>query len=184
MSVPRCGWCSAPTMVGAICRDHWRELEALLDRCRGLEADLAASAARQTRSGETTGRSTTIPLPVNLDAVDARRALSDALDGALRPLVVAMGDSWPRLSIDGAVAALTAHRGRLRASWVAPVLYGDLLSAVPRAVSVLQPRGRLMVRVPCPRCGGGPLSPVGGMLECRGCRERMTVAEVRGSTAA
>lgn len=176
MSVPRCGWCGAPTMTGAICRDHWERLSGLLASCDGLDDDLAACAARQTRSGESVGRSTVVPLPVNLAAVDARRDLGDALNMAVAGV---LGGPWPRLTITGALRVLRAHPGRLRGSWVAPVLLGDLDAAVPRAVSVLKPRGRVVVRVPCPRCGAGPLRPVGGALECAGCRDRMTVGEVR-----
>lgn len=76
MSVPRCGYCHAPTMTGCICKTHWRELLALLDRCAGLEADLHTAIARQGRYGETVAASSVHPgLPINADAVDTRRAL-------------------------------------------------------------------------------------------------------------
>jgi hypothetical protein len=174
--VNRCGICNAPTMApGPICRNHWQRLTDLIHRCDGLEGDLAAAVAGQIRTGETTRTSTTPRIPINPEAVEARDRLHDALHAAL----VAVCGPLPRLTITDTLRMLHVHEARLHASWCAPVLCVDLDRAVPAAVEVLQPRRRIIVRVPCPRCQGGPLRPVAGTLECRSCRERMTVGEVR-----
>lgn len=179
MSIGRCGICAAPTLAGAICNRHWADLGAHLDRCVGLGADLRDAIGRRRRTGESVGKSTAVPLPINVEAVDAARDLSDALHAALRAVLDSQGQ-FPRLTVDAATALLRAHHGALRGSWAAPVLLGDLQAAVPRAVAVVDiPKNRITVRVPCPSCGAGPLRPMAGQLECVKCRVRSSVGEVR-----
>lgn len=176
MSVPRCGFCGAPTMAGAICKAHWGSLVQLLNRCRGLDGDLAHAIGKQGRHGESVSASTAPGIPINPAAIDAEAALA----GSLRSAVAVLFPGMVALSLDGAAAMLRGHLGRLRVSWCAPVLLGEIEAAVPRAVAVTDtPRGRVTVRVPCPRCGGGPLMPRHGALECVACGEAMTVGEVR-----
>lgn len=183
-----CGWCAASTLTiadgalgssGALCGEHWDQLVRLLERCEGMDADLADAVARPRRTGERVGgRSSTVPLPISLGAVDARRELGAALNDAVRELLGGL----PALTVDGAAGLLLAHRARLRASWVAAVLLGDLIPAVPRAVTAVDlPRSRVELRVPCPGCGGGPLRPVGGVLECRGCGVRSSLGDLRAA---
>ena len=174
----RCGYCAAPAPSGQLCAADWRTLRTLLRRCVGIDGDLAAAVGRRGRHGETVARSTSPGLPVNFDAVDARRGLHDPLNDALRGLL----GPFPRLTASGAARVLLAHSRRLLASWVAPALLGDLVAAVPRAVDATdKPRGRLTVSVPCPRCAGGPLQPVQGALRCTACRGMLTLGEVRGA---
>ncbi|GAA1327487.1 hypothetical protein GCM10009592_14380 [Brachybacterium rhamnosum] len=164
----------------ALCRRDAEQLLVLIRRCIGMDGDLEAAVARRGRHGETVARSTAPGLPVNFDAADARRELGGALNDAVGRLLGA----FPRLTVSGAAVLLSGHERALRGSWAAPVLLGDLTPLVPRAVAHTdKPRGRLTVNVKCPRCGAGPLRPVGGTLECTSCRERMSVAEVRHAAA-
>lgn len=177
MSVGRCGICAAPTLTGAICATHWDELTRVLVSCMGLGGDLDAAARKQLRVGErerVTGTATP-GLPVNLDAVEARRALVACLSDAVRAVL----GPFPALQFEDAVRLLNAHAERLRGSWAAPVLLVELGAAVRQARAVLQPRGRVSVSVPCPACGAVPLRPVGGALECAGCGVRSSIGEVR-----
>lgn len=175
MSLGRCGLCAAPTLTGSICGTHWERLVDVLQSCLGLAGDLDAAARKEIRVGERVARSTVPALPVNLDAVEARRAITGALAVAVRAVL----GPFPVLRFEDAVRLLNAHYGRLRASWAAPVLLVDLEAAVRHARAVLQPRGRLTVSVPCPACAGGPLRPVGGSLECMACEVRSSIGEVR-----
>lgn len=176
----RCGYCWAEAPAGQLCTKDWEELQSLLRRCDGIDGDLASAVGRRGRHGETVARSTERGLPINMDAVDARRDLT----GALQSAVVALLGPFPALTASGAAALLLGHPGRLLASYVAPSLLGDLAVMVRRAVDVTdKPRGRLTVSVPCPRCGAGPLRPVQGALQCTSCRELMTVGEVRRGAA-
>lgn len=163
-------------MTGAICRSHWEQLLGLLDRCRGLDADLAHAIGKQGRHGDPVACSTEPGLPINPLAIEAESALSTPL----RAAVAVLAPGMVALSLDGAAGFLRGHLRRLRGSWCAPVLLAEIQWAVPRAVAATDtPRGRLTVRVPCPRCGGGPLRPRGGALECVACREQLSVGEVR-----
>lgn len=178
MSAPRCGYCSAPTLNGTLCRDDWGRLRDLLHRCDGIDADLASAVGRRGRHGEVVSRSSAPGLPINVDAADARRDLIDTLNGALGALF----GPFPRLTAGSAAALLLTHSRRVLGSHVGPSLLGDLGDAVPRAVAMTdKPRGRMTVSVPCPRCGEGPLRPLMGALECTSCRERMSIGEVRGA---
>lgn len=179
MSDPRCGYCNAPTMTGCICRAHWSELLGLLDRCAGLEADLASAIARRGRYGETVAASSLhTGLPINTDAMDARRALMDALYGALR----ALGATERPATVDGAAEALRGREKALRGSWAAPVLLGDLEAALRPAVAATdKPKAQPGVRGRCPRCGARTfLRLVMGSFRCGQCREVVTMGEVRG----
>lgn len=180
MSLYRCGWCGAPSLktIG-LCDPDAAALEDLLGRLEGMAEDLAAAARKEIRVGERVTRSTAPGLPVNLDAVEARRALTEALQVAIRGV---LDPRFPVLVMDDQVRLLQAHWSRVRESWVGPALLGDLRVAVPRAVSVLQPRGRLVVQVACPGCGRGPMRPAGGGLSCVACEGRFTVGEVRAAS--
>lgn len=173
----RCGVCNGPTMTGAICNPHWKELDDLLAQCAGLDDDLDAAVGKRLRFGERVRRSTAQGLLVSPAAVEAKTVLEQVLRGAGRVLGLSVGDS----SV-GETASVLRASGRLRGSWVAPALLGELAPAVAGVLRVVdRPRGRLVVRVPCPRCWGGPLIPVGGTLQCRSCREFVSVGEVRSA---
>lgn len=179
MSVPRCGYCDAPTMVGKICRAHWQALLQLLRRCRGLEADLGSAIARQGRHGEVVSRSTNPGLPINLAAVDVRRALLGVLCEAWQ----ALGATGAARTVDSAAASILSRQSELQRSWVAPALLGDLEVLVPRAVAATdKPKRQPGVRSVCPRCGEHVfLRAVMGALECPSCRERSSIGEVRSA---
>lgn len=183
MSVPRCGICSAPTMVGSICKAHWdrlagtAETTGLLARAAEIAPVLDTGAAK---GGESVTRSTTITMPISVPVMEAKTALMDALAGALR--VVCPG--VPRLVVRDAVALLWAHRARLRGSYAAPVLLLELEPAVAQAVSAVdKPQGRMTIPGPCRECGPSMLHPVGGMLACDRCGETHTVGEIRKAVA-
>lgn len=183
MSVPRCGICSAPTMVGSICRTHWdrlagtAETTGLLARAAEIAPVLETGAAK---GGESVTRSTTITMPISVPVMEAKTALSDALADALR--VVCPG--VPRLVVRDAVALLRVHRKRLQGSYAAPVLLLELEPAVAQAVAAVdKPRGRMTIPGPCRECGPSMLHPVGGMLACDRCDARMSIGDVRRAVA-
>lgn len=176
----RCGYCGAPTLNGSLCKRDWERLQQLLRRCDGLDADLASAVGKRGRYGEDTrgGGGAAPGLPINPDAMEARRRLGSALYGAWRRLGL---DGTPS-SVDHAAGAILGRSRAVLGCSVGPVLLGDLAELVPAAVRMTdKPEQRLVVRVPCPRCGGGPLQPVMGALRCRGCREQLTISEVRAS---
>ncbi|MDN5687774.1 MAG: hypothetical protein L0G94_14045 [Brachybacterium sp.] len=179
MSAPRCGYCNAPTLNGTLCKNDWRDLRDLLHRCRGIDDDLEMAVQRRMRHGEVVSASTVPGLPLNMDAAEARRDLHDALNDALRGLLGGL----PRLTASGAAGLILGHSRRLLGSYIAPVLLGDLAAVVPRAVAVTdKPRNTPGVRAACPRCGHrGFLRAVMGSLECSGCRERVSIGEVRSA---
>ena len=167
-------------MNGSLCRRDWEQLQQLLRRCDGLDADLASAVGKRGRYGEDTrGGGGAVPgLPISEDAMEARRRLRSALYGAWRRLRLA---GTPSTVDHAAVAILGRSRAVLGCS-AGPILLGDLTELVPAAVRMTdKPERRLVVRVPCPRCGGGPLHPVMGALRCRSCREQLTISEVRAS---
>lgn len=186
MSAPSCGYCGVATLNGSLCKTVgqregcWEKLQSLLRRCAGLDADLASAVEKRGRFGEETrsGGSVFPGLPVNFDAADARRELFEALTGAWRGL----GAPGTPPTVDHAAGAILGRPRAVLGCSVGPVLLGDLAALVPEAVRMTdRPASRLTVRVPCPRCGGGPLEPVMGALRCRGCRETSTVGEVRAA---
>lgn len=173
----RCGVCNGPTMTGAICNPHWKELDGLLAQCAGIDSDLEAAVGKRLRFGERVRRGTTQGLLVSPAAVEAKTVLEQVLRGAGRALGLPVGDS----SV-GEAARVLRRSGRLRGSWVAPALLGELAPAVAGVLRVVdRPRGRVVVRVPCPKCGGGPLVPVMGALGCRECGGVSSVREVRAA---
>ncbi|MFE5777109.1 hypothetical protein [Brachybacterium sp. NPDC056505] len=182
MSAPRCGYCGAPTMNGALCKGIqapgcWEKLVDLLGRCDGLEADLESAIGKRGRYGEQV-RGTTAPgLPINPAAVEVRGELYTALGDALRGL----GASRLPVTIDGTARALLDTQDALRRSYRAPVLLGDLEALVHRAVAITDiPKGTPGVRAICPACERRQfLRSVGGALECTRCGERSTVEAVR-----
>lgn len=180
MSVPRCGYCHAPTMTGCICKTHWRELLALLDRCRGLEADLWAVIGKTARFGEQTRTAAAVDpaAPVNFDAADARRRLRSALYEALEGLGATI---YPE-TVDDAARAVKSRQQALSRSWVAPSLLGHLEHLVPAAVAATdRPRSTPGYQGRCLRCGEAAfLRLVGGALRCPSCGETMTIREVQG----
>lgn len=176
-----CGWCGAPTLNGTLCKRDWATLQQLLRRCKGLDADLASAVGKRGRYGEDTGGggSSAPGLPLAVDAMEARRELQSALSDAWHALRLLGTPS----SVDYAAGSILSRPRAVLASAVAPILLGELSELVPRAVRATdKPKGRLSVRVPCPRCGGGPLSPVMGALRCDECREQSTIGEVRGAS--
>lgn len=184
MSAPSCGYCGVATLNGSLCKTVgqregcWEQLEALLRRCAGLDADLASAVGKRGRFGEETrsGGSVFPGLPVNFDAADARRDLFEALCGAWRGL----GAPGTPATVDHAAETILGRPQAVLACSVGPVLLGDLEALLPAAVRMTdRPSSRLAVRVPCPRCGEGPLEPVMGALRCRACRELSTIGEVR-----
>lgn len=176
----RCGYCGAPTMNGSLCKRDWQQLEQLLRRCVGLGADLASAVAKRGRYGEETSGSTAPGLPIGVDAMEARRSLQSALVDAWRRI----GATGTPSSVDHAAEVILSRSRQLLACAAAPVLLGDLAELVPAAVRATdKPKGRLSVQVPCLRCGGGPLQPVMGALQCSSCRECMTIGEVRQAVA-
>lgn len=171
----RCGVCNGPTMTGSICSPHWKELDGLLAQCAGIDSDLDAAVGKRLRFGERVRRGTAQGLLVSPVAVEAKTVLEQVLRGAGRALGLPVGD----LSA-GEAATLLRTCGRLRGSWVAPALLGELSPAVAGVLRVVdRPRGRVVVRVPCPKCAGGPLVPVMGALGCRECGGVSSVREVR-----
>lgn len=180
MSVGRCGICGAPTMTGAICRRDWARLLELLDRAADIAPVLDTGAAK---GGEAVVRSTTVTMPISVPVMDAKTALGDALAGALRVICPGV----PRLAPVDAVALLWAHAmpagkklGALHRSYAAPVLLAELEPAIAQAVQAVDiPRGRMSIPGVCRDCGPSMLHPVGGMLACDRCGERMTIGEVR-----
>lgn len=177
MSLARCGICNAPSMTGPICASHWARLLDLMDRARALAPVLEQGPAR---GGERVARSTTSPMPISVPVMDARTALGDALAAAQRAICPGV----PRLVVRDAVGLLRVHGGRLRGSYAAPVLLADLEPAVATAVAAVDiPRGRMSIPGPCRECGPSMLHPVGGLLACDRCGERMTVGEVRRAVA-
>lgn len=171
----RCGVCNGPTMTGAICNPHWKELDDLLVQCVGVDSDLEAAVGKRLRFGERVRRGTAQGLLVSPAAVEAKTVMEQVLRGAGRALGLSVGDS----SV-GEAARVLRMSGRLRDSWVAPALLGELGPAVAGVLRVVdRPRGRVVVRVPCPKCGGGPLVPVMGALGCRVCGGVSSVREVR-----
>lgn len=180
MSAPRCGYCGAPTLNGSLCRRDWEQLQQLLRRCDGLDADLASAVGKRGRYGESTrGSSGAAPgLPISADAMEARRRLRSTLCSAWRRL----GLEGTPSSLDHAAGVILGCSRAVLSCSVGPILLGDLAELVPAAVRMTdKPEQRLVVRVPCPRCGGGPLLPVMGALRCRGCGEQSTISEVRAS---
>lgn len=176
-----CGFCGAPTLNGSLCKLHWQELQALLQRCNGLADDLASAVGKRGRYGEDTGGggSSQPGLPINPDAMEARRGLEDVLCVAWRGLGL---DGTPS-SVDDAAGMILGRSEAVLASSVGPVLLGHLAELVPAAVKMTdRPRGRLSVQVPCPRCAGGPLQPVMGALQCSSCGELSTIGEVRAAS--
>lgn len=175
MSAPRCGICNAPSMTGPLCRDHIGRLDDLLDRAPDVAASLAMGAARSESDGP---RSTTMPLPISVPVMEAKKALSDALAAAIR----ALWPEMPRLVVRDAVALLRTHSARLRGSYAAPVLLLDLDAAVAQGVQAVdKPRGRMSVPGRCRECGPSMLHLAQGSLVCDRCSEKMTIAEVRGA---
>lgn len=180
MSVGRCGYCGAPTMTGAICRRDWARLLELLDRAADIAPVLDTGAAK---GGEAVGRSTTPALPISIPVLDAKTALGDALAAAIRVICPGV----PRLAPVDAAVLLRAHArpvgdklGALHRSYAAPVLLVELEPAISQAVQAVDiPRGRMSIPGRCRECGPSMLHPVGGMLACDRCDERMTIGEVR-----
>lgn len=171
----RCGVCSGPTLTGVICKAHWERLDALLGQCVGLEADLDAAIGKRLRFGAAGAVASGPTIPINPVAVDAKRALREALAGALERIEGPVRG----LGMEEILSRLRAC-GRLRAHWTAPGLCAALEGLVSDAVAAVdRPRRRLAVHMPCPRCGGGPLFPAGGALSCRSCRELSSVGAVR-----
>lgn len=162
-------------MADPICRRDWASLEALLDRVPDVAESLAMGAAR---GGESVVRSTTSGMPISIPVMDARAVLGGALAAALRVICPGV----PRLVSVDAVRLLRAHAVRLRGSYAAPVLLAELEPAIAQAVQAVDiPRGRMSIPGPCRDCGPSMLHPVGGMLACDRCGERMTVREVRNA---
>lgn len=175
MSISRCEirGCRRPTMTGVICATHWKDMPALLDRAVEVHADLDGGPAK---GGEQVARSTTSPMPVSIPVMDARTALGDALAAALAVICPGV----PRLVPVDAVRLLRAHEKRLHGSYAAPLLMEDLTAAIRAAVQAVDiPRGRMSIPGRCRECGPSMLHPVGGMLACDRCDERMTIGEVR-----
>lgn len=170
-----CGVCNGPTMTGVICNPHWKELDGLLAQCVGVDSDLDAAVGKRLRFGERVRRGTAQGLLVSPAAVEAKTVLEQVLRGAGRALGLSVGDSSA-----GETADVLRLSGRLRGSWVAPALLGELGPAVAGVLRVVdRPRARLVVRVPCPKCSEGPLVPVMGALGCRVCGGVSSVREVR-----
>ena len=171
----RCGVCNGPTMTGVICNPHWKELDDLLVQCAGLDDDLDAAVGKRLRFGVRVRRGTAQGLLVSPAAGEAEAVLEQVLRGAGGGLGRPVGDSAV-----GEVSRVLRASGRLRGSWVAPALLGELGPAVAGVLRVVdRPRGRLVVRVQCPKCGEGPLVPVMGALGCRACGGVSSVREVR-----
>lgn len=174
MSRSVCVICRKEVQQGVICAWDFARLEETLDRAEDLTPVL--ESGQRGRHGETVHASTAPGIPISIAVMDAKTALGEALHGAVRGIAPRM----PRLAVLDAISFIRAHRGRVRPSWIAPTLLLELEPAVAQAARAIDtPRGRISVPGRCRECGPSMLHPVGGMLACDRCGERMTVGEVR-----
>lgn len=172
----RCGWCSAPTLNGALCRTHGERLRDLLEVVADAAPDLDAAVAKAMRWGEQTRGGSQPGLVVNVDAMEVRREVEIALGRAVR----AVDARTVPDGILGRVEVLRGSWGSFCGSWQCVALLGDLEGLVKRVRTVTdKPRRRLEITVPCPQCGDGPLTPTSGGLKCAACGECSTLGAVR-----
>lgn len=133
MTANRCAVCAKPVNGASICRSDEERLERALGQIPALDDELQLTITRQTSMGGRNGsRSTSKPLPVNLDASEVADNLKATLVGWVRELEP---DPLfqPRNTLTGISRWLMCHLGAIRVHVAAGVMYDEITYATAAA---------------------------------------------------